>query len=114
MMNSQELETAIRLKLDLVVVVIDDNAYGMIRWKQAVDAFKDYGMSFGNPDFAKYAEAYGAHGHTITKDGQLQPTIEQCFAATGVHLIAVSIDYSENTRVLVQELGARKLELDPS
>ena len=62
MMNTQELETAVRLKLNLVVLILDDNAYGMIRWKQAVDDFADFGLTFGNPDFVKYAEAYGAKG----------------------------------------------------
>ena len=65
MMNSQELETAVRLKLDLVVLIIQDDAYGMIRWKQAVDSFTDFGLSFGNPDFVKYAEAYGAKGRRV-------------------------------------------------
>jgi hypothetical protein len=60
MMNSQEMETAVRLGLNLVVLILEDSAYGMIRWKQAVDGFADWGLSFGNPDFVKYAEAYGA------------------------------------------------------
>ena len=55
MMNSQEMETAVRLGLDLVVLVLNDGAYGMIRWKQAVDDFPDFGMTFGNPDFVRYA-----------------------------------------------------------
>ena len=62
MMNSQELETAVRLGLNLVVLILQDDAYGMIRWKQAVDEFVDFGMTFGNPDFVAYAQAYGAHG----------------------------------------------------
>ena len=62
MMNSQELETAVRLKLNLVVLVLDDGAYGMIRWKQAVDGFADFGMTFGNPDFVKYAESLRRQG----------------------------------------------------
>ncbi|HVM86154.1 MAG TPA: acetolactate synthase large subunit, partial [Candidatus Binatia bacterium] len=65
MMNSQELETAVRLRLDLVVLIIVDSAYGMIRWKQAVDRFADFGMTFGNPDFVRYAESYGAKGHAV-------------------------------------------------
>ncbi|HEV7383882.1 MAG TPA: thiamine pyrophosphate-dependent enzyme, partial [Phenylobacterium sp.] len=104
MMNSQELETAVRLKLDLVVLVLVDNAFGMIRWKQAVDHFADFGMTFGNPDFALYAQAYGAHGHDVTKIGDLVPTLEAAFQAGGVHLVAIPIDYSENQRVLVDEL----------
>ena len=73
MMNSQELETAVRLGLDLVVLIIDDDAYGMIRWKQAVDGFPDFGMTFGNPDFVKYAEAYGACGHQVRAAEELAP-----------------------------------------
>ncbi|MDB5973612.1 MAG: acetolactate synthase large subunit [Nevskia sp.] len=110
MMNSQELETAIRLKLDLVVLIIVDSAYGMIRWKQAVDRFPDFGMTFNNPDFVKYAEAYGAHGHNVTSVEAVAPTLQAAFDAGGVHLVAVPIDYSENIRVLVDELGARTLE----
>ena len=59
MMNSQELETAVRLGLHIVVVILRDNAYGMIKWKQANMGLKDYGLDYGNPDFVKYAEAYG-------------------------------------------------------
>jgi acetolactate synthase-1/2/3 large subunit len=114
MMNSQELETAVRLKLDLVVLIIEDSAYGMIRWKQAVDQFPDFGMTFGNPDFVRYAESYGAHGHRVSATEDLAPVLEGAFAAGGVHLVTVPIDYSENTRVFVDELGARAphIELD--
>ena len=104
MMNSQEMETAVRLGLNLVVLILDDSAYGMIRWKQAVDEFPDYGMTFKNPDFVKYAESYGATGHRVGAVEDLGPTLERAFQAGGVHLVAVPIDYSENTRVLVKEL----------
>jgi acetolactate synthase I/II/III large subunit len=104
MMNSQELETAIRMKLNLVVLIIEDHAYGMIRWKQAVDHFADWGLTFSNPDFVAYAAAYGAHGRRIAAASEFIPALEQAFSAGGVHLIAVPIDYSENTRVLVDEL----------
>jgi acetolactate synthase-1/2/3 large subunit len=104
MMNSQELETAQRLKLDLVVLIIEDHAYGMIRWKQAVDGYKDFGLTFGNPDFVTYAAAYGAKGRRVTAASELVPALEEAFAAGGLHLIAVPIDYSENIRVLVDEL----------
>lgn len=107
MMNSQEMETAVRLGLNLVVIVLNDSAYGMIRWKQAVDGFEDFGMRFGNPDFVRYAEAYGAKGSRITAVDQLVPTIEAALAGGGVHLLDVPIDYSENTRVLVDELRNR-------
>ena len=107
LMNSQELETAVRLKLDLVVVVIEDGAYGMIRWKQAVDGFQDFGMTFGNPDFVRYAEAYGARGTRVTAVGEFAPALERAFRDGGVHLVAVPIDYSENSRVLIEELRER-------
>ena len=106
MMNSQEMETAVRLGLDLVVLLLVDNAYGMIRWKQSVDHFPDYGMTFGNPDFVRYAEAYGAKGHRIEAVDALIPTLEAAFRAGGVHLVAVPVDYTENRRVLVEELAA--------
>jgi acetolactate synthase-1/2/3 large subunit len=107
MMNSQELETAVRLKQDLVVLIVDDSAYGMIRWKQAVDDFPDFGLTFGNPDFVKYAESYGAKGWRVHATDDLIPTLEAAFEAGGVHLVAVPIDYSENKRVLVDELRSR-------
>jgi acetolactate synthase-1/2/3 large subunit len=112
MMNSQELETAVRLKLDLVVLIIVDSAYGMIRWKQAVDRFPDYGMTFGNPDFVKYAESYGAKGHRVGATEAIVPTLQGAFDAGGVHLVAVPIDYGENMRVLIDELGNRKAGAD--
>jgi acetolactate synthase-1/2/3 large subunit len=94
------------------VVIVEDSAYGMIRWKQAVDRFPDFGMTFGNPDFVAYINSYGGHGHRIAAASELEPTLEAAFAAGGVHLIAVPIDYSENTRVLVDELGARAGNVD--
>ena len=107
MMNSQELETAVRLQLNLVVLILDDNGYGMIRWKQAVDQFPDWGLTFGNPDFVKYAEAYGAKGSRVEATEDLVPTLEAAFTGGGVHLVTVPIDYSENMRVLVDELKNR-------
>jgi acetolactate synthase-1/2/3 large subunit len=107
MMNSQELETAVRLKLNLVVLVIEDHAFGMIRWKQAVDNFADFGMTFGNPDFVKYAESYGAKGTRVGSVEELLPAFEAAFAGGGVHLVVAPIDYSENKRVLVDELRQR-------
>jgi acetolactate synthase I/II/III large subunit len=95
------------LKLNLVVVVIEDGAYGMIRWKQAVDCFPDFGMNFNNPDFVKYAEAYGARGTRVEAIAEFIPMLENAFSEGGVHLVALPIDYSENTRVLVDELRGR-------
>ena len=107
MMNSQEMETAVRLGLNLVVLILEDSAYGMIRWKQAVDRFPDWGLTFGNPDFVRYAESYGAMGHRVKRTDDLLPTLESAFGERGLHLITVPIDYVENTRVLVDELRGR-------
>jgi acetolactate synthase I/II/III large subunit len=96
------------------VVILDDGAYGMIRWKQASDNFSDYGMTFDNPDFVTYAQAYGATGHRITRTEDLVPTLEAAFSAGGVHIVAVPIDYSENTRVLVEELRGRVPDVEPT
>jgi acetolactate synthase I/II/III large subunit len=104
MMNSQELETAVRLKLNLVVLVLEDRAYGMIRWKQEVDGFADFGLDFGNPDFVAYAKSYGAKGWRVGSAGEFKTTLEAAFAEGGVHLVVAPIDYSENMRVLVREL----------
>ena len=106
MMSSQELETAVRLRLNLVVLILQDNAYGMIRWKQAADGFADFGMTFGNPDFVTYAKAYGMRGSRVEAADGLAPALEAAFAAGGMHLVAVPIDYSENMRVLVEELAS--------
>jgi TPP-dependent trihydroxycyclohexane-1,2-dione (THcHDO) dehydratase len=79
MMNSQELETAHRLGVNLVVLILQDNAYGMIRWKQAVDGFVDYGMTFGNPDFVAYAGAYGIKGSRMNNADGLASALEAAF-----------------------------------
>jgi acetolactate synthase I/II/III large subunit len=104
MMNSQEMETAVRLKLNLVVLILEDSAFGMIRWKQAVERFPDFGLTFGNPEFVRYAESYGAKGTRVESTEAIVPTLERAFSAGGVHLVVMPIDYSENIRVLVDEL----------
>jgi acetolactate synthase-1/2/3 large subunit len=107
MMNSQELETAIRLGLNLVITVLNDNSYGMIRWKQTSSGFADWGLEFNNPDFVKYAESYGATGHRVTSAEDIIATYEKAFSAGGVHLVELPVDYSENQRVLIDELAAK-------
>ena len=105
MMNSQELETAVRLKLNLVVLVLEDRAYGMIRWKQEVDGFSDFGLDFGNPDFVAYAKSYGAKGSRV---GKVSDLLDRCWKLLSGKAACISlwrpIDYSENMRVLVNEL----------
>jgi acetolactate synthase-1/2/3 large subunit len=104
MMNSQELETAIRLRLDLIVLLLRDNGYGMIRWKQAAMGLPDFGLEFTNPDFCKYAQSYGAQGHRATSRDSLREILQHCLKTPGVHLIDIPVDYSENETVLLREL----------
>lgn len=111
MMNSQEIETAVRLNLDLVVVILRDDAYGMIKWKQAGMGFDNFGLDYGNPDFVKYAESYGAYGHRIESNDQLNTKLDECLNSKGVHAIEVPVDYSENEKVLIEELKNLTCEL---
>jgi acetolactate synthase-1/2/3 large subunit len=107
MMNSQELETAVRLKMNLVVLILRDDAYGMIKWKQAGMGFDNFGLDFGNPDFVTYARSYGAHGHRVERARDLLPLMEACHAGTGVHVIDCPVDYSDNDRILNREIKER-------
>ncbi len=100
MMNSQELETAVRLKMNLTCLILNDSSYGMIRWKQANMGFADFGLEFGNPDFVAYAEAYGAKGHRVGNTADLAPLLDHCLTEPGVHLIDCPVDYSENDEIL--------------
>ena len=111
MMNSQELETAVRLGLNLVVLILNDEAYGMIRWKQDQLGFPDYGLTFSNPDFVTYAQSYGATGHRVERSADLVAVLNAAFEAGGVHLVDLPVDYSENKKVLIDELGAKVCEL---
>ncbi|MEN8677544.1 MAG: acetolactate synthase large subunit [Alteriqipengyuania sp.] len=111
MMNSQELETAVRLGLNLVVLILNDAAYGMIRWNQGQLGFPDYGLTFSNPDFVTYAKSYGATGHRVERSADLVSVLNAAFEAGGVHLVDLPVDYSENKKVLIDELGAKVCEL---
>jgi acetolactate synthase I/II/III large subunit len=104
MMNSQDLETAVRLGLDLVVLVLRDDGYGMIRWKQKDMGFPDFGLSYGNPDFVRYAEAYGARGHRVESADGFAPSVERCLEEGGVHLVDVPVDYDEDNHILNEEI----------
>jgi len=109
MMNSQELETAVRLKMNITVLILNDNSYGMIRWKQANMGFKDWGLTYGNPDFVKYAESYGANGYRVESAAGLPALLKKCLDTPGVNLIDCPVDYSDNDSILnkqIKELSA--------
>lgn len=107
MMNSQEMETAVRLELNLVVLVLRDDGFGMIKWKQEANGFDTWGLDFSNPDFVAYARSYGAGGHRVENTGDLLLTMQGCLKQGGVHLIELPVDYSENKRVLIDELSEK-------
>ena len=104
MMNSQELETAVRLNLNLIILILRDDAYGMIKWKQYSLGFEDYGLSFNNPDFVKYASSFGVKAYTLTAKDNLKSLIQDYHKQKGVCLIDIPVDYSENNKVLIDEL----------
>ena len=100
MMNSQELETAVRLGLNLVVIILNDHGYGMIKWKQEEMGFDNYGLDFNNPDFIMYANSYGAHGYRPESDANFQEILNKCLSSHGVHVIDLPVDYSLNHPIL--------------
>ncbi|EAY28719.1 acetolactate synthase large subunit [Microscilla marina] len=100
MMNSQELETAVRLGLNLTVIILNDNAFGMIKWKQEDMGFDNFGLDYNNPDFVKYAESYGAIGHRPASDDEFIEMLDKALNTDGVHVIDLAVDYSLNHSIL--------------
>jgi len=100
MMNSQEIETAVRLNLNIVVIILNDSGYGMIKWKQEGMGFDNFGLDYKNPDFVKYAESYGAIGHRPTSDENFKEVLANCLSMEGVHIIDLAVDYSLNHSIL--------------
>ena len=111
MMNSQETETAVRLGLNITVLILNDSSYGMIRWKQANMGFEDWGLTYGNPDFVKYAESYGAKGHRVESAAHLKELLAHTLSTPGVHLIDCPVDYSENDQILNVDIKKLSKEL---
>jgi acetolactate synthase I/II/III large subunit len=104
LMNIQELETAVRLELGLVVVIFRDDAYGVIRWKQLSRYGRESGVEFGNPDFVALARAFGCRGVRVEAADEFQPALESAFTGRGPCLIDVPVDYRENLK-LAERMG---------
>ncbi|MFK7860286.1 MAG: acetolactate synthase large subunit [Granulosicoccus sp.] len=100
LMNSQELETAVRMNLDLVVIILTDNAYGMIKWKQEGVGFEEFGLDFNNPDLVQYANSFGAIGHRAESYENFVDILKTSLNSSGVHVIDLPIDYSLNHSIL--------------
>jgi acetolactate synthase-1/2/3 large subunit len=105
MMNSRELELALRYSVPIVVLVLNDNAYGFIKWEQQAKGFEDFGLDYRNPDFVKYAESYGAVGMKVKQGDDLSELLREAFALKTVVLVECPIDYSVNYETFSRELA---------
>ncbi len=108
MMNCQELETAVRYGIPVVVLILNDNGFGFIKWKQKKMHFEDFGLDYGNPDFSLFAESFGAVGFRVKEDDDLAEVLERAFALNKVVVIECPIDYSVNYETFSVELGNLK------
>src|ERR1700742_4561021 len=104
LMNSQEIETAVRENIPLVVLIWEEGGYGLIEWKMDFELGEHHYVRFGNPDIIQYAESFGAKGYRINSAEELLPTLKAALAEDGVSLIGCPVDYSENLR-LTDRLG---------
>jgi acetolactate synthase-1/2/3 large subunit len=104
LMNSQEIETALRLGLAFVILIWVDDAYGLISWKMDLEIGRNVDTRFGNPDFVAYAESFGATGYQITSAEGLLPALQAALAADTVSVIACPVDYAANLE-LIESLG---------
>lgn len=99
LMNSQELETAVRLRLPLVILVWRDNGYGVIRWKQQVRFGRTSSVDFGNPDLVRYTQSFGAAGYRVTDPSELRPILVDALDSKVPAIIDCPVDYAENLRL---------------
>ncbi|OBB12789.1 acetolactate synthase [Mycobacteriaceae bacterium 1482268.1] len=109
LMNSQEIETAMRLKIPMVILIWDDHSYGLISWKMDLEIGHNVDTEFANPDFVAYAESFGAKGYRISSAEELLPTLRIALEDDTVSVIDCPVDYSVNGD-LIEALG----ELDES
>jgi acetolactate synthase-1/2/3 large subunit len=104
LMNAQEVETAMRLKTPIVILIWNDSAYGLIEWKQMNQFGRKSYVDFTNPDFVKFAESFGAKGYRVEGPGDLQRILKQALADDTVSIIDCPVDYRENL-MLTEKLG---------
>lgn len=105
LMNSQEIETALRMKLDFVILIFNDSKYGLIEWHQNRHFGRSTGIEFNNPDFVMYAESFGAKGYRVERTEDLLPTLKEALADGTVSIIDCPVDYAENMK-LTAKLGS--------
>jgi acetolactate synthase-1/2/3 large subunit len=105
LMSASEIETAVRERIAITILVWVDGGYGLIGWKQDIHFGRRAAVSFDNPDFVRFAESFGANGYTISSAGELLPTLRQTLDDDAVSIVACPVDYAENAR-LIERLGA--------
>ena len=110
MMNSQEIETALRMKTAFVILIWNDSEYGLITWHQLRHYGRSSHIAFKNPDFVKYAESFGAKGYRVERAQDLIPTLKRAIADDTVVIIDCPVDYAENM-LLTARLKAMKSPL---
>jgi acetolactate synthase-1/2/3 large subunit len=103
-MNIQDFETAVRCGLNIVCLIWEDRAYGLIEWKQQNEFGTHVDLSFGNPDFVKLAEAFGGWGRRVTRSRDLRPALDAAFDCGRPAIITMDVDYAENIK-LTERLG---------
>ncbi len=106
MMNSQEIETALRYSIPVVVLVLNDNGFGFIRWEQQAKGFGAFALDTGNPDFVKYAQSYGAVGIKVNQGDDLSAILSDAFSRNTIVLVECPIDYSQNYETFSKELAS--------
>jgi acetolactate synthase I/II/III large subunit len=99
LMNSQEIETALRERIPFTCLIWQDDSYGLIKWKMQLELGHDVSVDFGNPDFVAYAESFGARGYSVTSAGELLPTLTEALSSDTVSIITCPVDYTENLRL---------------
>jgi acetolactate synthase-1/2/3 large subunit len=111
MMNAQELETAIRCNIPVVVLILNDNAFGFIKWEQQAKGFANFCLDVGNPDFSRFAESFGAAGFRVGKGDDLSAVLREAFSLKRPAVVECPIDYSVNYATFSQELANLQCEV---
>jgi len=104
LMNSQEIETAVRLGLTFVILVWNDSKYGLIKWHQDRRFGRNSNIDFNNPDFVQNAESLGARGFRVQSANQLVPLLREALQCGTVAVVDCPVDYAENMK-LTEKLG---------
>ncbi|EOI6870776.1 acetolactate synthase AlsS [Yersinia enterocolitica] len=108
MQSSMELETAVRLKSNLLHIIWVDNGYNMVEIQEQKKYHRSSGVSFGPIDFKMYAESFGAKGFAVESADELTVKLHQAMDTQGPAVIAIPVDYSDNYR-LMEELNISQL-----